>query len=71
MSDRSGREQLGQIQNGLSHPSLETPSQTVISPSRSPEEQAVIDCVARSKGRVWAEQHAEQLLTEARMIGHI
>ena len=71
MSDRSEMEQLGQIQNGLSQPSLETPSRTVISPNRSPEEQSVIDYMARSRGRVWAEQHAEQLLTEARAIGNI
>jgi hypothetical protein len=38
---------------------------------RTPEEQSIIDFVARSRGREWAEAHAESILTQARAAGDL
>ena len=40
-------------------------------PKRTPEEQSIIDDVARGNGRDWAEMHAELILDQARAIGTI
>jgi len=38
---------------------------------RTPEEQSVIDVVARRKGADWAERHAHLILEQARAIGDL
>ena len=38
---------------------------------RTPEEQQIIDQVAERKGREYAEEHAELILTQARLVGVI
>lgn len=38
---------------------------------RTPEEQRVIDSIADVRGEDWAEEHAELILTQARLIGDI
>lgn len=38
-------------------------------PERTPDEQAVIDLVARREDREWAEKHAHLILEQARAIG--
>lgn len=40
-------------------------------PARTPEEQAIIDLVARSDGRGWAERHAHLILEQARAVGEL
>ena len=39
--------------------------------ARTPEEQAIIDLVARGRGRVWAEAHAQLILDGARAVGEL
>ena len=39
--------------------------------SRTPEEQAILDFVARTNGQEWAERHAHRILEEARLIGEL
>lgn len=39
--------------------------------TRSPEKQAVIDTVAKRKGREYAEEHAALILLDARRVGLI
>lgn len=38
---------------------------------RTPEEQRVIDQVAESHGREWAEEHAELIIAQAQLVGEI
>ena len=40
-------------------------------PARTPEEQSILDMVARSRGREYAERHAKGILAEARAIGDL
>jgi hypothetical protein len=40
-------------------------------PDRTPEEQAILDLVARSNGREWVERHAALILEQARAIGDL
>ena len=37
----------------------------------TPEEQDIIDLVARSMGAKWAEDHASQILADARGVGEL
>jgi len=39
--------------------------------NRTPEEQRVIDQVAESRGREWAEAHKELILAQAHLVGEI
>lgn len=39
--------------------------------ARTPEEQAIIDVVAQTHGREYAETYADYLLAQARAIGEI
>lgn len=41
------------------------------STERTPEEQRIIDSVAEGRGEEWAEEHAELILTQARLIGDL
>lgn len=38
---------------------------------RTPEEQQILDSVAERKGEEWAEEHAELILAQARLVGEI
>ncbi|MGQ5515954.1 hypothetical protein [Halococcus saccharolyticus] len=40
-------------------------------PGRTPEEQRVIDWVAEDKSEKWAEEHAELILAQARLVGEL
>jgi hypothetical protein len=40
-------------------------------PHRTPEEQEIVDLVARRNGRKWAEEHAALILEQARAIGEL
>lgn len=39
--------------------------------NRTPEEQQIVDSVAATKGREWAEEHAELILAQARKVGDL
>jgi hypothetical protein len=41
------------------------------SPHLTPEEQEIVDLVARRNGRKWAEEHAALILDQARAIGEL
>jgi len=41
------------------------------SPPRTPEEQEIVDMVARRNGRKWAEEHVALILDQARAIGEL
>lgn len=38
---------------------------------RTPEEQEIIDQVAKTRGEEWAEEHAELILAQARLVGEL
>lgn len=40
-------------------------------PERTPEEQAVIDDIAESRGEEFAEEHDELILDQARLVGEL
>jgi hypothetical protein len=40
-------------------------------PDRTPEEQEIIDLVARDHGKEWAEAHAQLILDQARSLGKL
>lgn len=40
-------------------------------PERTPEEQAVIDDIAESRGEVFAQEHDELILDQARLVGEL
>lgn len=42
-----------------------------ITPRWTPEEQSIIDLVARTRGRQFAEENAEPILAEARAFGEL
>ena len=37
-------------------------------PERTPAEQAIIEQVSDHRGKAWAEEHAELILTQARLV---
>lgn len=39
--------------------------------ARTAEEQRIIDEMAAFRSRAWAEQHAELILTQARLVGEL
>lgn len=39
--------------------------------NRTPEEQRVMDLVAESRGREWAEEHAGLIIAQAQLVGEI
>ncbi len=45
--------------------------ETTIGRLRSPAEQEVVDKVARSRGREWAELHADLIIEQAKHIGDL
>lgn len=44
---------------------------TTTKPSRTAEEQDILDAIAQDRGREFAEQNAEAILEQARMIGNL
>lgn len=40
-------------------------------PERTPEEQAIIDEIAESRGEEFAEEHDELILHQARLVGEL
>jgi hypothetical protein len=54
-----------------SRKSVQPPEPTGTPPKRTPEEQAIVDAVAKTYGREIAERHARRIIAEARMIGDI
>lgn len=40
-------------------------------PERTPEEQAVVDRIAESRGEAFAEEHDELILAQARLVGDL
>lgn len=71
------RESTARRRTGLGRkaPAITTTTTTQASetprPQRTPEEQAILDVVARSRGQEFADKFAELILAQAREIGDL
>jgi hypothetical protein len=43
----------------------------VSKPKYTPEEQEILDAIAKDRGREWADRHAELILEQAQSVGQL